>query len=227
MKRFFMLFWRFFITCVFLWVSAYSLTVYGVDLEAIKLTDNPIEENTEVNIKWAHVIENYLVNYKKELESFQDLYWLKNDAILNENMNEIKSMIFGLRKIQTNKVEKSVADKVMSLYIERIKDLNIKLKKYLQNMAETAKEETKKYQDSLYKNSLSKFAKSLDIVISILKKKTEWKRILSKSETLYNQKILNLETENKKVKNFDKLFFKNKRELWKIKKELQAIQNIR
>jgi len=122
-------------------------------------------------------------------------------------------MIFGLRKIQTNKIEESVAEEVMSLYIERLKILNVSLKKYLQNMAETAKEETKKYQDSLYKNSLSKFSKNLDFIISLLKKKTEGKRILSKSEALYNQKIMSLETENKKLKNFNKVFFKSKREL--------------
>jgi hypothetical protein len=209
--------------------------VHWFNVESIQLSENPQEENTETNIKWALVIERYLINYKKDLISFQELYWLKNDSILNQNIKEITTMIFWLRKIQTNKIEKTLAEEVMSLYIERLKTLNVSLKKYLQNTAETAKEETKKYQDSLYKNTLLKFSKNLDFIISLLKKKTEGKRILSKNETLYNQKIVNLETENKKLKNFNKIFFKNKRELlfslrnilWKIKKELQSIQTIR
>lgn len=144
-------------------------------------------------------------------------------------------MIFWLRKIQTNKVEKSTAEKVMNTYIERIKNLNRNLKKYLQNTAENSKEETKKYQDSLYKQYLLKFSINLDTVIIILKKKTDWKRIFSKEESLYNQRIQNIETENKKLKNVNKVFFKNKREflfslkniLGKIKRELQAIRWIR
>ncbi len=234
MKRFFTLSRWLLLSSTLLCFSVYAFGVHWFNVESIQLSEKPQEENTETNIKWALVIEKYLTNYKKDLLSFQELYWLKNDSILNQNIKEITTMIFWLRKIQTNKIEKSTAEEIMSLYIERLKTLNVSLKKYLQNTAETAKEETKKYQDSLYKNTLSKFSKNLDFIIYILKKRTEGKRILSKSETLYNQKILSLETENKKLKNFNKIFFKNKRELlfslrnilWKVKKELQAIQTI-
>ncbi len=234
MKRFFMIIQRGVFRLFLLFFLFYTSSTYWLDINSIKLTDNPVEENTELNIKWAQVIEKYLTNYKGELQSFQDLYSLKSDYIINEWVGEMTDMIFWLRKIQTNKVEKSVAEKVMNVYIDRIKDLNKNLKKYLQNTAETSREETKKYQDALYKKYLLKFSVNLDMVISILKKKTNWKRIFSKEETLYNQKIQSIEIENKKLKNINKVFFKNKREflfslktiLWKIKKELQVIHSI-
>lgn len=230
MKRFFSIISWIIFTLSF-W---YSFSVSAFDVNSIQLTDSPVAPNTELNIKSAQAIEKYLMSYKNELLTFEDTYGLKNDVVIQNSVNEVTEMIFWLRKIQTNMVEKFTAELTMSQCIEGIKKLNTTLKKYLQNIAETALAETKKYQDALYKNTLVSVSKKLDMVISIFKKKTEGKRLLSKQETLYNQHIAILEWENKKLKNFDKFFFKNKADLLftlrsilgKIKSEVAIIKSL-
>ena len=88
---------------------------FGSDflLKDITLSERPNQENTEENIKSAQIIEKYFIKYKNDLEAYRNDYDLKDDVILRKNIDEIQTIIFQLRKIQTNKIEKSIAESII------------------------------------------------------------------------------------------------------------------
>jgi len=84
-------------------------------------------------------------------------------------MEKIQTMIFALRKIQTNKVEKDTATEVMRDAITEIKSINSEVKAYLKTKAELIRQETKLLQRK-YETIIEKTSNKLEGIISLLRK---------------------------------------------------------
>ncbi len=178
----------------------------------IELSVSPDFANTELNIKWAKLIEVYLVKYNQQLKEFKDLHEIASDAIIDEATEKIKQMIFSLRKIQTDKVEKWTAEKVMSKTISEIKGLNTSLKIYLKNKSAQIKEEARMSQENLLK-VVWPFQRKLEKVIVNLHESVSLRAKESQDRKRLISYLSDLESENIKLKTFKKLSFKNKKEV--------------
>lgn len=208
MKRFF---------CFILFVSlafSFPSISFGSNFlfQEISLSENPNQENTLENIKSAQIIEKYFIKYKSDLEAYKNDYDLKDDRILNKNIDDIQTIIFQLRKIQTNKIEKNLAEAVIQEAREKIKEMISSLNSYLKNVTELIQEDTRLYQDKI-SISLLKISKKLDLIISNYERKFSEKRIFSARENQIKSHLKVLNTENKKLKNFSKFYFRNKKAL--------------
>lgn len=225
MKKIFI--YIFFITILFLnkEVGAISYT------EEIKLDLNPVIVNTENNINWARLIEKYLSKLKKELEIFNTKYDITWDKETTDFFKKIDKMILSLRKIQTISVEKNTAEEVMSSIIKEMKELNPKIKKYLKNKKISIEKETSKVKEN-YSDFSEKLSKSLSIFTIELSLKLKKSEIKNKDIIL--EHIKNLEKENRKLVNFDNIFFNNPSEvkssfiriLNNIKREISEIKKL-
>ena len=227
---------RFFCFILFAWMAFLFTDIsFGSDflLKDITLSERPNQENTEENIKSAQIIEKYFIKYKNDLEAYRNDYDLKDDVILRKNIDEIQTIIFQLRKIQTNKIEKSIAESIIWEARERVKDMIRSLNSYLKNITEVIQEDTRIYQDSI-SLVLLKISEKLDLIIWNYEKKFWDKRIFSARENQIKSHLKILSIENKKLKNFSKFYFRNKKALisnlkWiliKIRSEISNIKSI-
>ena len=178
----------------------------------IELTLIPSLANTELNIKGAKLIETYLIKYTTQLKDFKEKNGIPSDKIIDEAAVSIQKMIYALRKIQTDKLEKVDAEKVMSKTIEQIKELNRSLKIYLKNKDAQIREEARIFQESLdrvvapFQKKLEKLIASLKFSLSTLPNSdAKKKKIMSY--------LSELENENIRLKSFRKLTFKSKRDI--------------
>lgn len=182
------------------------------DTSNIELTLDPQVANTELNIKWAKLIEIYLLKYNDQLIEFKDSHGISSDTIIDANIHSIKKMIYSLRKIQTDKVEKDIAEKVMSGIIEEIKTLNKDSKIYLKNKSAQLKEEADSFQVQLVK-VVDPFQKKLDIFITNIEQNFSQRRYLDSRGKIVLSILEDLKNESIRLKTFKNLSFKNKKEI--------------
>jgi len=83
------------------------------------------------NIKQSELIEKYLINYKSTIKDLEEKYDIQNSSIIKENVSELNLMIQGLRKIQTESVEKQDATEIIKSVVDGLKIVNNNLKPYL------------------------------------------------------------------------------------------------
>ncbi len=121
-------------------------------------------------------------------------------------------MIYSLRKIQTDKVEKDIAEKVMSGIIEEIKTLNKDSKIYLKNKSAQLKEEADSFQVQLVK-VVDPFQKKLDIFITNIEQNFSQRRYLDSRGKIVLSILEDLKNESIRLKTFKNLSFKNKKEI--------------
>lgn len=183
-------------------------TSFAVERSSIILSEDPTEINTSLNIKGAMLIEKYLNKYIDELNDFKDSYWLVDDVIIDDVIKNCQSMIFSLRKIQTDKVEKEIAEKTMSEIIARIKSLNKNVKIYLKNKSQQIKEDTIVLQWK-YEPSVIIFSNKLNLFIGGMKKKILKDWIIDENEKLVIEHLWLLEKEYTKLRNIKNMTFKN------------------
>ena len=121
-------------------------------------------------------------------------------------------MIYSLRKIQTDKVEKDIAEKVMSGIIEEIKTLNKDSKIYLKNKSAQLKEEADSFKAQIVK-VVDPFQKKLDVFITNIEQNFSQRRYLDSRGKIVLSILEDLKNESIRLKTFKNLSFKNKKEI--------------
>jgi len=197
----------------------FSLIGFSSAFDSIHLSDNPQEENTDANIKWAQLIEKYLLNYNEELESFKETHAIRNDETIGKTMEKIQTMIFALRKIQTNKVEKDTATEVMRDAITEIKSINYEVKAYLKTKAELIRQETKLLQRK-YETIIEKTSNKLEGIISLLRKNLQKRGNIWENSRKISEALDELEKQNTRLKNFKNMSFSHPNELKETLREI-------
>lgn len=204
--------WFLKILVLILGIISFSHFCFAESFAEIKISENPNEKNTEVNIKWASLIEKYLIKYTTELNDFKKNNGIKNDIIIEKTTSEIQIIIFALRKIQTDKVEKEVAENVMNRAIARIKVINKDIKSYLKNKTIQIKQEAKEKQIK-YSVFVEKIRIQMDTIIKRFKDNIKKERLPSKNDKKIYAHLLALEKESIKLANFKIGNFENEKEL--------------
>jgi hypothetical protein len=205
----------------------------AINFPEIRLTESPQEKNTTVNMQAANLIEKYLIKYNAELDSFKTKNAIKTDTTIDNTMSEIKVMIFALRKVQTDKVEKQVAEKIMNLSIARIKVINKDIKSYLKNKSIQIRQETEEKQKK-YAIFVEKIRLQMNTIIKKFKNSIEKERLVSQSERKIYSHLLVLEKESIKLLGFKSIVFWDEKEmkiyllnvLVSIKKEFLEIRKL-
>ncbi|NDK07737.1 hypothetical protein EOM39_00655 [Candidatus Gracilibacteria bacterium] len=188
----------------------------------IKLDLNPSVENTSNNINGARLIEKYLKKLKTEIETFNEKYDINGDSEINNFLKKIERMILALRKIQTISVEKNTAEEVMRSIIDELKTLNPRVKSYLKLKKSLVEIETMKSKNK-YVDLSKRLSKSLSIFTIELSLKM--KQGNQENKDLIIEHIKKLESENKRLINFNSLSFNSSND---VKNSFIAIlKNIR
>jgi|GEM_PF-1120453 len=142
-------------------------------------------------------------------------------------------MIFALRKVQTDKVEKQVAEKIMNLSIARIKVINKDIKSYLKNKSIQIRQETEEKQKK-YAVFVEKIRLQLNTIIKNFKNNIEKERLPSQNDRKIYTHLLVLEKESIKLFDFKNTVFLDEKEmkvyllnvLVSIKKEFLEIRKL-
>lgn len=198
-------------TCLFLSIFLFW-TRWAFAASDVELDFDPEMFNTQLNIKWALLIEKYLIKYNQQLADFKETHGIQEDTIIDGSIENIKSLIFDLRKIQTDKVEKEAAEKVMEHTIDTIKNLNKSLKVYLKNKAFQVREDAKLFQEKLVK-IISPFQKKLEKFIQNTEGKINANGVISKEEKRVIRFLEELKNESIKLKTFRNINFRTKAEI--------------
>ena len=180
--------------------------------EKIKITSNPKEANTKLNIKWAKLIENYVVKLEGNLKDFEEKYKIKNNLKIRKYKREIKSMYTALRKIQTTNIEKSIAEDVTNTIIRDLKDLNRDIKNLLRSKKDSLEKENLAKQKRLFLLWI-KLSSALDKIILRILRPLSTKKILSLREDKIISHLKVLKSQSNKLKNLKNGNFENEHEL--------------
>ncbi len=194
--------------------------IYAIHRDDIILWWNITISNTEENIDNAKLIEKDTSEFKRKLEIIRDKYFLKEDKTIKKTIGEIQEIIYTLRKVQTTKVEKSIADTVIRENIDKLKEINSNLKPYLRKIKIDF--ENKKLQ---YFGIASKLENSLDKIIDWIYKKYWNKNNLREKEEKMISLAYKLKKQKDKLWEFKKQNFNNKEEL--RLKLIEIVKNIR
>lgn len=187
-------------------------STFAIEKSSINLEKNPEVFNTEKNIQQSRLIEMEVVNFKNKLSVIQKKYRLEKDNIINSSLKELNDIIYILRKIQTTRVNKVTADKVIKIVINDLRNINIITKNYLKKVKNSLDKKRIQY------NSLSiKLSKSIDKITNVF-----WRYYKSKKEINNEDKkiiilLQSLQENSNKLKTFEEKKLYN---IYDIKKYL-------
>lgn len=218
---------RFSLIYIFIFCALLSVNyAYWISYKDQVNSWNPIVANSQNNIKQSELIEKYLINYKSTIKDLEEKYDIKNSAIIRENVSELNLMIQGLRKIQTELVEKKDATEIIKSVVDGLKIVNNNLKPYL-------KVKQREYDNKIdtLRIKYTAPAKKISSQINILIKRIATP-MKSQSRLTLNQKqilkyLIQLETESKKLNNFWNRSFDTTSEVTSyLKNILRNVRNI-
>lgn len=178
--------------------------------------------NTDFNIKWAYLMEQYSKKLVFNLVVFEESYNIKNDKYIQNTIYKLNNLTTNLKKIQNYNIDKYDAEKIMRAILSQLRELNNEIKISLKK-----KKDSLKIEKINYSSLTSNLALKLD---KIIVKLTQNNNNDNKLDITKN--IESLKSESKKLKNFDKNDFINNKEVVKylknilqnIKKELNTIK---
>ena len=188
-------------------------------------------QNTELNIKWAKLIEKYLKSLINNLNNIKERYNLDNNIKLNLYVKKLDQMILSLQKTQNTDLSKQEAEKIMRNIINELKILNPKVKSLLNSEKEKQKREFEKIK-TRFNLIWVKLSKSLDkIILKILLPIKEKANLTDKDKKIIKH-LKNLKKESDKLKNLQSKSYIDKEAmrvylikiLKDIKKELKNIK---
>lgn len=196
---------------IFLSIQTYAMSYTG----KISLSDTPKVENSNKNIKAANLIEKYVEKYKQEIIDLQTVYITGDDLIVAQLLEDADTMIFSLRKIQTNKVEQEDAEGVMRSVLANIKEKNTFVKSYFQKKIE---EHQKKEKAELGKYFLAakKLNSTLSQIITRFSSTLKEKDSLSENDKQIIYHLIELEKQQKRLEHLDALKIESTRALKEI-----------
>lgn len=199
---------------------------------ATNATNNIVTtQNTGLNIKWAKLIEKYLVWLTVSLTELKNKYKIKKNKDIELYMWKLQKMIQSLRAIQNTNVSKEKAENIMKGIIKRLKLLNPKIKKLLKIEKQKQKIELEKLMKKYYEIWI-KLSKQLDKIILKILLPISKKNILNNNDKNIIKILKKLKIESDKLENLERKNIKTKTEmkyyllriLKNIKKELSKIK---
>lgn len=186
-------------------------------------------ENTNENIRQSESIEKDVEDFKKKLILIQKKYKLENDKIINKSLKNISEIIYILKKIQTKKIDKNIAEKIIKLVINNLKNISISTKQHLKDI----KNNVDKYKKIYNKISTSLYSKLNKLTLDFIKYYQNKEKLTQKDKETIKvvKKIYN---NSLKIKNFKNIDFYNKDDmktyliniLKKIKSNFKEIREI-
>ena len=218
---------RFSLIYIFIFCSLLSVNyAYWISYKDLVNSWNPIVANSQNNIKQSELIEKYLINYKSTIKDLEEKYDIKNSAIIRENVSELNLMIQGLRKIQTESVEKKDATEIIKSVVDGLKIVNNNLKPYL-------KVKQREYDNKIdtlrikYTAPAKKISSQINMLIKriAIPMKSQSKLTLNQKQIL--KYLIQLEEESKKLNNFWNRSFDTTSEVTNyLKNILRNVRNI-
>lgn len=215
---------------VFFTLSSVS-AVYWINYKDVITSPNPIEANSQNNIKQSELIEKYLINYKSKIKNLAEKYNITNSRIIKENISELDLMIQGLRIIQTESVEKKDAADVIKSVVSGLKIVNNNLKPYL-------KVKQREYDNKIdalrvkYTAPAKKISTQINVLIKRIATPMKSQDRLSLNQKQILNHLIQLEEESKKLSTFSNRSFDTTWEVTSYLKNIlktvrQELQNIK
>jgi len=182
-----------FITTTILLINS----TFAIEKSSINLEKNPSVFNTEKNIQQARLMEMEVSTFKNKLSIIQTKYNLENDATINKSLEKLNKTTFILRKIQTTRVNKYVADNVIKIIINDLKNINIIIKNHLKKIKSLLDNKRQKY------NSLSKkLSINVDKIILTFSRYYKHKKNITSDDKKIIILLQKLESNSNELKNF-------------------------
>ncbi len=192
--------------------------------ENLSNTKSINEKNTKLNIKWAKLIEKYLVDLVNNITELKKKYWLENNSEVIGYSERLHKMIIDLNNIQNTDISKNEAEKVMKNIISELKILNVKIKILFKQEKEKREEKEEIIKQNYY-NLSNKISTQLFKITKKLKDNINKKsNILQRDEKILVF-IKSLEKEWEILKNLEKINIVNNEELRKY--ILSILKNIK
>ena len=220
------IFYIFFLAAIFLiqWNIASANSEKSVDNFEVK--------NTKLNIKWAKLIEKYLVWLVNNLTDLKKRYWLENNPEIIEYSERLHSMIIDINNVQNTDISKVKAEKIMSDIISELKILNLKIKKLFKKEKEKREIEINVEREKYYSLSI-KISSSLDKIIRKIRTNIHNKISTGNKDEKILLNLKNLERESQELKSIKSLNLKTNDDvrryllsiLKKIKNEINEMKN--
>lgn len=174
--------------------------------------DNSFTQNTQNNIKSAYLMEKYTKNLILNLVTFQDTYNLENDKDIQNIIYKLDNIINNLKKIQNSNIEKEKISTVIEIILTQLKDINREIKVLLKQKKDTLQQEAEK-EKIKYAIIAIRISEKIDKVIYQLAQKIKSNDWLSNKELQIVKNIKILESENKRLKEFNKNDFLTKEDV--------------
>lgn len=191
------------------------------------------EENTQENIEQAKLLEKYIREYKKDIETLEERYEIEDSFVLSTYKKELDTMVRALRKTETLLIEKSDAEEIRSSVVKGLKDINILIK-------EALKKEQTRFENRIQttKNIYVRIGNKISSVILNLTK--DLTAVLSKKTSLNNSEkeivrsLVRLNEVNDSIQEFSGKTFETKEEMKnyytevvrKLRKEISLIKSL-
>ncbi len=194
-------------------------SVYWIDYKDNISSWNPVETNSQNNIKQSELIEKYLINYKSKIKNLEEKYDIKDSAIIRENVSELNLMIRGLRNIQTESVEKKDATEIIKSVVDGLKIVNNNLKPYL-------KVKQREYDNKIdtlrikYTGPAKKISSQINTLIKRIATPMKSQNRLTLNQKQILKHLIQLEEESKKLNTFWNRSFDT---TWEVKSYLKDI----
>ncbi len=188
-------------------------------------------KNTQVNIKKAILVEEYIIKHKEKVEEYIIKYKINNSNI-NYNIWELNDLIKILKSIQNNNIKKEKAEEIIAKTLTKLKTINNNLKHLLKN-EKSSYNSALQEKIHLYTKLWKKISDKIDnINYKIAENTIKNKKILSLKESNIKKHLIVLNNENKKLKNIENEKFSSEKEiktyfikiLKNIKNELNLIR---
>ncbi len=182
--------------------------VFAIEKSSINLENNPVIENTHKNIRQAKSIENEVTRFRNKLILVQKKYKLEKDPKINRSLKDLWEIIYILRKVQTTKINKPTADKVIKIVINDLRNINIVTKKHFKKI----KYNLKKNKNSYIKIS-EKLASKLNKITNAFIKHYKNKENITKRDKEIIKIVIEIYNNTKKIKEFKDKVFYNKEDM--------------
>ncbi len=174
-----------------------------------------LSENVKINISKAKIIKSWVINYKKNLRKIEKNYDLKENSVLQKNINKIDFILIKLNKIILNQLAYADANDFLKKVVKDFNSIKKQNSKYLKDILKKVEnpENLKKVKKEF--DILAKYANKISYKLDSLIYK--FKNFLDNSNITSNYKKKELRKSLKKLyvislklKNFRKYIY-----MWK------------
>ncbi|MDQ7009457.1 MAG: hypothetical protein Q9M94_04175 [Candidatus Gracilibacteria bacterium] len=183
---------------------------FAIEKSSINLEMYPEVQNTDKNIEQAESIENGVVEFKNKLLIIQKKYKLEKNTTINNSIKDLGEIIYILRKIQTTKINRNTAEKVIKIVINDLQNISISTKQYLKNIKSNLDRSKNRYNTI----SMDLYYKLNKITLAFIRyyQNKDKNKINTKDKEIIKI-VQNIYSNSLKIKNFKNIDFYNKEDM--------------